>query len=194
MLLATILARVSKRSFADVMEQEIFAPAKMSSSFVYENHLIPPVKLRTVAAALGYTGPKGQWQVTWGVPPGFRAELLTAGDGAIWSSVADMIRWDRAWREGLFLKAKTVEMMLKEIKTRDGIATGYGLGFALYPNRTGGLYGFGHDGYWGGFRTSYYRHIESNRTTILLSNREDFDMDAFWYKLNAAIDANLPRR
>src|SRR4029078_8346268 len=50
------------------------------------------------------------------------------------------------------------------------------------------LIGYGHDGSWGGFRTTYYRYLAEDRTTVILSNRGNFDRDAFWYPINALIE------
>ena len=48
--------------------------------------------------------------------------------------------------------------------------------------------GFGHEGSWGGFRTSYYQYSLADRTTVILSNRGNFDPDNFWYALNDAVE------
>ena len=47
------------------------------------------------------------------------------------------------------------------------------------------------DGSWGGFRTSYYRYLTADRSTVILSNRGDFDADDFWYPLNDLIEEHL---
>jgi hypothetical protein len=61
-------------------------------------------------------------------------------------------------------------------------------GWQIYPNDSGGLNGFGNEGSWGGFRTSYYQYLLANRTTVILSNRGTFDPDNFWYALNDAVE------
>ena len=96
----------------------------------------------------------------------------------------DMAHWDDAVRSHRLVKPPTMRRALTPTKTRDGKTSNYGLGWALFPDGKGGLLGFGHDGAWGGFRTSYYFHTESGRTTVTLSNRGDFNTDGFWYPLN----------
>lgn len=73
-------------------------------------------------------------------------------------------------------------------KTQDGETNSYGFGWTIYPNDSGGLNGFGHEGSWGGFRTSYYNYVAAGRTTVVLSNRGNFDTDKFWYVLDAVIE------
>jgi hypothetical protein len=48
--------------------------------------------------------------------------------------------------------------------------------------------GFGHEGAWGGFQTSYYRYLVADRTSVILSNRGGFDPDKFWYALNDVLE------
>ncbi len=40
----------------------------------------------------------------WGAPPERKEEMLTVGDGAIWSTVEDVARWDAAVRAGKYFK------------------------------------------------------------------------------------------
>ena len=44
------------------------------------------------------------------------------------------------------------------------------------------------EGSWGGFRTTYYQYLSANRTTVVLSNRGNFDPDKFWYALNDVVE------
>jgi CubicO group peptidase (beta-lactamase class C family) len=103
-----------------------------------------------------------------------------------------MARWDAALREGKYLKPETAALVLKPSQTADGETNQYGFGLSLYPDGAGGLYGYGHEGSWGGFRTSYYRYLSADRATVILSNKGDFDPDGFWYKLNDAIEQHQP--
>ena len=74
----------------------------------------------------------------------------------------------------------------------DGKQNDYGLGWELYFDG-GKLIGYGHNGSWGGFRTSYYRYLTADRSTVILSNRGDFDADDFWYPLNDLIEEHLEK-
>jgi hypothetical protein len=102
-----------------------------------------------------------------------------------------MEKWDLAVRKASFLKPETWKAALTPSKTRDGKTNDYGLGWGLYYNDPKQLYGYGHDGSWGGFETSYYRYLTADRTTVLLSNRGDFDTDKFWESLDKVVDKHL---
>jgi CubicO group peptidase (beta-lactamase class C family) len=98
-----------------------------------------------------------------------------------------MARWDEALRAGKLLRPATMKQALTPARTADGKANDYGLGWSLYLDK-GRMNGFGHEGAWGGFNTSYYRYLVADRTTVILSNRGDFDPDGFWYKLNDVVE------
>jgi hypothetical protein len=53
--------------------------------------------------------------------------------------------------------------------------------------------GYGHDGAWNGFRTSYDHLLDGERTTAILSNRGNFDPDKFWYALDKVIVKLAPK-
>ena len=128
------------------------------------------------------------WEPAWGVPPLRNETLLTVGDGGVWTNLEDMAKWDHAIRADKLLKPATMRLALMPSRTADRKTNPYGLGWGLYPDKSDGLTGFGHDGSWGGFRTSYYQHLASGRTTVILSNRGDFDPDAFWYALDDIVE------
>jgi CubicO group peptidase (beta-lactamase class C family) len=191
MLLGLLVERVAKVSFGTFLRNEVLVPAGMRDSFVYES---PSAVPRTIdakgIAATGYERAKGRgtWAPSWGLPPSRHERLLTVGDGGLWTNLVDMARWDAALREGKLLKPDTMKMALLPSKTRDRKTNAYGLGWMLYPGDEGALNGYGHEGSWGGFETSYYRYLAGDRTTVLLSNRGDFDTDKFWYALNELVE------
>lgn len=114
--------------------------------------------------------------------------MLTVGDGSVWTNLEDMANWDRALRSHKLIKSETMQLALTPSKTRDGKKNDYGFGWSIYPGEGGGMNGFGHEGSWGGFHTSYYRYLVADRTTVILSNKGNFDPDKFWYALNDVIE------
>ncbi len=197
MLLALAVARAAKASFGAFLRDAVFGPAGMADSFVYEAPDAPPkAPAAGCRPAVGYERePRANaWEAAWGAPPVRAETLLAVGDGGVWTNLADMARWDDALRADRLLKPATMRLALTPSRTRDGKVNPYGLGWVLYPNASGGLNGYGHEGEWGGFNTSYYRHLESGRTTVLLSNRGGFDPDQFWYGLNGLVEKHASDR
>jgi CubicO group peptidase (beta-lactamase class C family) len=196
MLLALVVQRVSGQSFGTFLHDEVLVPAGMKDSFVYEGpDAVPRHPAPGCVNAVGYekAKKKGRWEAAWGTPPARHEQLLTVGDGAVWTNLEDMARWDAAVREGKLLRPETMKLALTPSKTRDGKTNDYGFGWALYFDG-GKLIGYGHDGSWGGFHTSYYRYLAADRTTVLLSNRGDFDPDKFWYALDDVVARAVARK
>jgi CubicO group peptidase (beta-lactamase class C family) len=191
MLAASLVQRVSKNPFAVFMRDEVFLPAGMTSTFVCDSPTATPKP--GAVAALGYVKQGNRWEPSWGAPPQRHEELLTAGDGAIWSNLEDFARWDTAVREGKLVKRPTLRQALTPSVTSDGNTNAYGLGWTLYYNGDQ-LSGVGHDGMWGGFQTSYYFDVAKKRTTIILANHAAYGGDKFWYDLDGLVDRYLAQR
>ena len=196
MLLASIIERAGKRSFGKFLRDEIFNPVGMEHSFVYESPKAVPNNPPGYINAVAYTWRKKKeiWGPTWGTPPARHEEVLTVGDGAVWTNLDDMLKWDIAVRERKLLKPATWKLALTPSKTRDGKTNDYGLGWGLYYDKPAKLYGYGHDGSWGGFETCYYRYLTADRTTVLLSNRANFNTDKLWTALDAAVEKHLAKK
>lgn len=194
MLLASIIERVDGRSFGTFLRSEIFQPLEMAHTFVYENPQSIPDQEGDEINAIGYQrdAKTSTWVPGWGTPPARHEKLLSVGDGGIWTNLEDMARWDRAVRDRKLLKPETWNQALLPSKTRDDKTNSYGLGWSVYyEGRKGELYGFGHDGSWGGFRTTYYQYLAEDRTTVLLSNRGTLDTNQLWTDLNTAVEGHF---
>ena len=196
MLLALIVERVGKRSFGKFLRDEIFHPVGMEHSFVYESPKAVPDNPPgyTNAVAYEWRKKKSVWEAAWGAPPARHEELLAVGDGAVWTNLEDMHKWDIAVRAEKLLKPATWKLALTPSKTRDGKTNDYGLGWGLYYDKPSELYGYGHDGSWEGFQTTYYRYLTTDRTTVLLSNRGNINTDKLWTALDGLVEKHLAKK
>jgi len=187
MLLGLLIERAAKKPFGEFLREAIFAPAGMKSTFVYSGPAsIPANAAPPCNDAVGYESESKKWVASWGFPPGYRQpDHLEVGDGAIWSNLEDMANWDTAVRTHKLIKPATMKLALTDSSKKKG----YGLGWQLYRENDGSLYGFGHDGYWEGFNTLYYNYLTKEHTVVLLSNRgKAIDLDDFWEKLSGLIE------
>jgi len=157
-LLALIVERVSKMSFAEFLRANIFAPLQMTNTVAYEQGI------STVAnRALGYT-----------IHDGIAAETdqdltsSTLGDGGVYSSVADLFKWDQALYTERLVSAATLRQMFtpwSPISDFDG--SGYGFGWYVAGDCAW------HYGSSCGFSARIERHPKRRMTLILLANRRD---------------------
>ena len=161
MLLATIVERVSGRSFGTFARERIFDPLGMTASFLYEDaeQVVPH-------RATGYAPGAGD---------GFRMvhnfSFATAGDGQLYTTVGDLLRWSRAFATDEVAGPDFTSAMLAPGALADGETVGYGAGLSLGEYR--GLTTNGHGGSTWGFRARLVRFPDHELAVAVLCNRED---------------------
>jgi CubicO group peptidase (beta-lactamase class C family) len=153
-LLAIVVERVSGKTFADILETEIFKPVGMSSTFVYDS----PRK-RTSAAAVGYD----QFEQIDDSGP-----TAIPGDGGIFSTVDDLFKWDQALYTDKLVRQSTLSKAFTPAKVEEGTTT-YGFGWNVTENA--GDENVWHTGSQAGFRAFIERGLTKKITVLMLTNR-----------------------
>jgi CubicO group peptidase (beta-lactamase class C family) len=183
-LLGGIIARVSRTSFAAFMATEIFDPLHMRDSAAF-NLSSPSCPLRE--RAFGFTRHGG------GLDPVEACDLNnldgTFGDGGIYSSAADLVRWDAALREGRLLPADIYREAYAPGRLNGGRTVDYGFGWEIVAPHI-----VKHWGEWEGFSAYVWRNLEAHTLLVLLSNlgppacvdAMTHDLDAFMQSLRNA--------
>ncbi len=91
------------------------------------------------------------------------------GDGNIYSSAEDLLKWDQALYTEKLVKTSTFQEAITPAKLKDGQATSYGFGWFIAED--GKV--VSHTGGWVGFRNILVRYLEGKRTLVVLSNGTD---------------------
>jgi len=164
-LLGLIVERASGMPLPRFLEQRIFKPAGMDSTLMYEAGG-PPVPARSY----GYTPDSGT--------PTFRptdqsVTSATRGDGAIYSSVDDLARWDAALADHRLLDRDRMTEGVTSATLVDGSPTGYGFGW--YVDTYRGARRLWHHGETSGFRNVIVRFPDRRDAVIILTNRNGGD-------------------
>jgi len=160
-VLAQIVEVRSGNTFAHFLKKSIFEPLQMNHTLAYEQGLsVIPNR------AHGYS-PDGA---------GFKRadQSLTSsvlGDGGIYSSVADLYRWDQALYSTTLISRKMLDLAFSAATGTDHPGTGYGFGWYIGSYR--GLKETWHSGNTIGFTTHLTRFPEKKVTVIVLSNRSE---------------------
>ncbi len=162
MLLASIVRRVSGLPFEQFAQENIFDALGMTSTLVYDYKpgKDPDYSDRVFGF---YADAQGKLQEN-------DCHYLhpARGDGGVFSTLADLLKWDRAlYTEKLITKA-TLEEAFTAGVLNDGEKTPYGYGWFVGENKSGKV--VFHGGSWVGFRTYIYRELETNTCIILLAN------------------------
>lgn len=115
-LLACVVQRVYGSTFSDVLEQKIFQPLGMSNTVARHSTARPHVPNR----AFGYRRmPDGTY-----VNADQNRTSSVLGDGGIYCSANDYLKWDRAYWSGQVLPPAIVqEMMTPGVLLKSGTAT-----------------------------------------------------------------------
>ncbi len=168
-LLGLIIEKVSKKSFSQFLSKRIFKPLNMKSTFVYRSRF-KPKKIENYA--LGYVNDSLGNKVLLN---SFGKEFYTyyldgiVGDGMVNSTVEDLLKWDRALYSDKLINSKDKELIFNSIKTKDGKESNYGFGWAIGNSEKYGKI-VNHSGGWAGYITFLERHIDNDKTIIILQN------------------------
>lgn len=156
-LLGAIIERVTGRPYEDVLSEQILRPLKMSDTG-YDRHR--PILMHRAA---GYVVSDG----TISNAPYVETSWAHAA-GAMYSTVLDLYRWDRA----LYSDALLPLSSLKEMWTP--VSDGYGYGWGIVQSGVGARkrLELTHDGGIDGFRSHISRFPEDRSVVIVLGNIE----------------------
>ena len=94
-----------------------------------------------------------------------------SGSGGIVSTLADMLMWNQAWRDGGPFRKGLLQDLLQPGRLTNGRVLDYNLGLTTVPYR--GFKTFGHGGSLPGFKIHFMRFPEIDLGMVILSNRED---------------------
>jgi CubicO group peptidase (beta-lactamase class C family) len=140
--------------YADYLEKHIFAPADMQDSGVDNDQQI--LKNRATGYSVGANGKLAN--AAW------IDMTIPYAAGALYSTVEDLYRWDRALTGEKLLSAKSKELMYTPFK--DGYAYGW------MVQQAGGRKMIGHGGGVNGFATMIARYPEEDVCIVVLGNAE----------------------
>jgi CubicO group peptidase (beta-lactamase class C family) len=168
-VLAMIVEKVSGKPFAQFLHDRIFAPLKMDHTLAYQKG-----KNEVPHRAYGHTKEKDAWRETDQSPTS-----AVLGDGGIYSSVDDLMKWDRALRNHTLLSAREMQPALTPVqpttpaKTPGGKDVSYGFGWFVDPYKNHKR--MSHNGETRGFLTTIQRFPDDDLTMIVLANRTDIN-------------------
>jgi CubicO group peptidase (beta-lactamase class C family) len=191
-LLGLVVAKISGKSFGDFLHERIFAPLRMTGTLAYQRG-----KNAVANRAYGHSRDGNAWKRT-----DQSSTSATLGDGGVYSSVADLAKWDEALAQHTLLSEGEMRIALtpamlaggaeakwpRDSDRTEGTPVAYGFGWFLDPDR--GHRRMWHYGDTRGFHTYIERFMDDRITFVVLCNRADLDPEALAGKIAAVI---LPR-
>ena len=153
-LLGIIIEKVSGETYGEYLRKHIFGPLGMSHS------VFPSGFMNNSGMAKGYTFDSANNPV----PEVIVHSNLPYSAGGLYSTVGDMVKWDRGLRNGTFLSQESISQMFEPFKNR------YGFGWFIDT-----LYGHQlvfHGGGGAGFRSHFMRFVDDAFCVVVFCNND----------------------
>ncbi len=160
-LLGMVIRKATGKFYGDVLQERIFQPLGMSSTRIINEADI------VMHRSGGYRLVKGELKNQEWVSP----TLNTTADGALYTNVLDLAKWDAALYTTKLLKKSSLEQMWTPVKLNGGKTYPYGFGWAV--GETKGHRFVAHDGAWQGFTMSIARFVDDKLTFIVMTNLDE---------------------
>lgn len=157
-LLGILIHKVTGRFYGDVLQDRIFRPLGMTSTRIISEADIIPNR------AAGYRLALGELKNQEWVSP----SLNTTADGALYTNVLDLAKWDAALYTDKLLKKETLNQMWSPVQLATGKPYPYGFGWDITSINGHKL--VEHGGAWQGFTTQISRYTDDRFTLIVLTN------------------------
>jgi len=175
--LALIIEQVSGIKWQDFIAERIFKPAGMLLSTITDG----PHPESGVAHA--YEMQDGQWaELDYGEEPTFAA----AGNGGVWSSVTELVLFEKALQQVLFVSEETIAESRKlQVPANWSGSEPPFIGWSWFIEKTASsLSTIGHTGTQGGFFCHYVYIPNLNVLYLVLANREYPREESFAFASN----------
>lgn len=157
-LLVCIIEKVSGKSYAEFMKEEIFKPLEMNNTRVGIADTLDLNKNKTT----GYESNLKKYDIDYldGV----------LGDKNIFTTVDDLFLFDQALYTDKLLKQTTLAEAYTGASHEHRGQRNYGYGWRLIDEKDGTKIVY-HNGWWHGYNNVFYRRLKDKTTVIILSNK-----------------------
>ena len=183
-LLALVVERLSGQPYARFLEERIFRPAGMRGTVAFE-----PGVSTVPNRAFGYIFRNGGIFLS-----DQSSTSAVLGDGGVYSSLHDMLAWERALDARTILRDEELRQAWTPMALTDGSVSRYGFGW--FVDREDGTLRLSHHGETSGFTNFILKYPERRLTVLVLTNRRGgapWDLVARVAALPALGGSGVPR-
>ena len=153
MLLASIIEKVTHQSYPQFMKDSVFTPLGMNSSYIF-----------SISDTSSYIA-----TMVGNRPYDMDYLDATYGDKNVYSTVRDMLQWDKALYLHTFVSKQTLDSAYTPQSLERASKHNYGLGWRLFSDENHSF--VYHNGKWHGSNTVFTRFIQDTATIIVLGNK-----------------------
>jgi CubicO group peptidase (beta-lactamase class C family) len=158
LILGVLIHHVTGEFYGDFLQQRIFQPLQMTCTHIISEADIVPNR------SAGYRLVKGELKNQKWVSP----SLNTTADGALYTNVLDLAKWDAALYTEKLLKKSSFDQMWTPVKLNSGKTSPYGFGWRVAEVNAHHL--LEHGGAWQGFTMHISRYVDDRLTIIVMTN------------------------
>ncbi|MBJ2174814.1 beta-lactamase family protein [Aureibaculum sp. A20] len=179
-VLASIVEKVSGKSFSAFVKKNIFEPLEMNDSFVLssENDATIENHLDGYRVYRGYKHLKINTTVNDAI----------VGDKNVYSSSIDLLKWTLGLNSGKLLSKESVNLMYSKGETISGKKIPYGFGLRINTEDPNIIY---HYGKWNGFSTGLTQYQKDDLVVIILEHTSYRAMSSLNKKVKTIISENF---
>jgi CubicO group peptidase (beta-lactamase class C family) len=181
-LLGFVINRVAGMFYGDFLQQKVFKPLGMNRTRIISDKDI------VLNRASGYEqADSGELYNQTYVSPA----LNRTADGSLYSTVLDLMKWDRALYGDAVLPQVQLERMWRIDAHRDGQRPLYHFGYGFENNRFREHRLVEYDGNWQGFQAVMSRYVDKRLTVIVLTNLSLCRTERLGHAVAGLIDPDL---
>lgn len=158
MVLAAIIEKVTQKTYADYMMENVFKPAGMKNTHVYSTTKYKKIPVDVV-------GHDRTWR--YSVVQNFLDGPV--GDKGIYSTIHDLVLYDNALKTGRLLSQQSLDSAYLGRNTPINGHFNYGYGWRMFDDNNGDKVVY-HTGWWHGFRHIYIRDLKQDIVVVFLGN------------------------
>ncbi len=153
-MLALIIEKISGQSYGQYLSEKFFKPLNMEDTYVFTS-----ATAKTATPSYYKNG------------KAYDLKFLDFiyGDKNIYTTVKDMMKWDKALRDGKVFSKESLSLAYTPNSALIADQSNYGLGWRilLVPNGKKIIY---HNGWWHGNRSVFIRLLDEDALIVILSN------------------------
>ena len=157
-VLAAVVEAVSGLKFENYLEENIFKPLGMTHTFAYR-----------AMKSVGYP-PHATGYARGRTPADDNYLDHFLGDKGIYSTTADLFRWDQGLYSGKIINPDTLQLAFQPMGKRPKARSNYGYGWRIGKFGNSEIPIYFHSGWWHGFKTSLVRIPQDSATIVILRN------------------------
>ena len=178
-VLASIIEKISNKSYSEFLQSNIFKPLQMHNSYAYS------FKTDTIRKnqLIGYRLYRSWRHRT--IPSTINDAVV--GDKNIYATSEDLLKWMNGLNSGKLISKESLKLMFTKGKTKYGRIFPYGFGFRI-KNDEKKVY---HYGKWNGFSTAITQYQEEELVVIILEHTSYRSLDYLNKKIKNIVENNF---